>query len=74
MKTSLAPIATVTLVLLLGGCGSTNDNGGGASNLSPSARFIAAVRDTLGQQADAEPAAVDAIDASVDDSAEPETL
>ena len=76
MKTLLAPIATLTLALWLGGCGSDNDDGGGASsaNASESGRFIAAVRDTLGQPADAEPAAVDDIAADVDDSAEPETL
>lgn len=66
-------IAAVTAVLLLSGCGGNNDGGGGTNSANASGGFIAAVRTTLGQDADAEPAAVDGGNV-IDDSAEPETL
>lgn len=65
-------IAAVTAVLLLSGCGGNND-GGGTNSANASGGFIAAVCTTLGQDADAEPAAVDGGNV-IDDSAEPETL
>ena len=66
-------LATVTAVLLLGGCGGSDDGGGGANSAVTGGDFVAEVRTTLGQEADAEPAAVDGGNA-IDDSAEPETL
>lgn len=74
MKNLSIPIATVALALLLSGCGSDNDNGGSGGSSSAGSNFVATVRDTLTQPADAEPAAVEATANSPEDSAEPETL
>lgn len=64
-----------TLALLLSGCGDDNDNGGGGTSSSgASGQFVAAVRDTLAQPADAEPNTVDGIGNSPDDSGEPEAV
>lgn len=68
----LMSIAGVTAALLLGGCGS-NGGGGGANSANGGSGFVAAVRATLGQDADAEPTEVDGGNA-IDDSTEPETL
>lgn len=75
MKTLSMPIAVATLALLLGGCGSNNNNdGGNASGAGSGGEFVATVRNTLTQAADAEPNTVDSIANSPNDSAEPETL
>lgn len=74
MKNLSIPIATVALALLLGGCGSDNDNGGGGGSSSAGSNFVATVRDTIAQPADAEPAAVESNANSPEDNAEPEAL
>ena len=74
MKNLSLSIAT-TVALLLGGCGSDNDNGGGGTSSSGAgSKFVAAVRDTLTQPADAEPNTIDGIGNSPDDSGEPEAV
>lgn len=71
---SLSLSIVATLALLLSGCGDDNDNGGGTSSSGAGGQFVAAVRDTLTQPADAEPNSVDGIANSPDDSGEPEAV
>lgn len=74
MKNLYLSIAA-TVALLLSGCGSDNGNGGGGTSSSGAGnQFVAAVRDTLTQPADAEPNPVDGIGNGADDSGEPEAV